>query len=145
MCASWAGRQAHGSTDSGATLSPVTGSDFISAHWSITLTVILSAIATYWVAYGAMRGMLAHRVPRVVLAMGFLSVTIGFALLLILDYSSASTISRVGYWVLCIGASWSATTGIKAGERMKTDSSRLEHIEDVLSAMEKRDTEGDGE
>lgn len=108
---------------------------FIQQEWSTVITVILSTIATYWVMIGSFAGMMRHRIARVTLGIGFLTVTIGFALSLFLEYNDAAVISRVGYWVLCIGGAWSATSGIKAGKQMKEDTERIDRIETVINTL----------
>lgn len=113
----------------------VSNAEFIASKWSITITVILCVFASYWCWVGAMKGMLAHRVGRVVLSCGISTITIGFALLLFWDYYAAASISRVGLWVTAIGLSWSAITGIRAGRTMQEADERLDRLEEVIEAL----------
>lgn len=120
----------------------MTNEEFIGANWSITITVVLCAIASYWCWVGAMRGMLAHRVGRVVLSCGITTITLGFATSLAFDYFAAASISRIGLWVTAVGLSWSAITGIRAGLAMRDTDARLDRLEDVLRARDE-DRQGD--
>jgi len=113
----------------------MTNQTFISANWSITITVVLCGIATYWCWVGALKGLLAHRVPRVVLSMGITTITAGFSALLVFDYYAAASISRIGLWVTAVGLSWSAITGIRAGQQMRADAERLDRLEEVIEKI----------
>jgi hypothetical protein len=113
----------------------MTNAEFIQSNWSITITVVLCSIAAYWCWVGAMKGMLAHRVGRVVLSCGITTITIGFATSLVFDYYAASSISRVGLWVTAVGLSWSAITGIRAGRVMREADDRLDRLEEVIGNL----------
>jgi hypothetical protein len=113
----------------------MSNAEFIQSEWSITITVVLCAVASYWCWVGAMRGMLAHRIGRVVLSCGVTTITLGFAALLFFDYFAAASISRVGLWVTAVGLSWSAITGIRAGNKMREADERLDRLEEVIEAL----------
>ena len=113
----------------------MTNAEFIGAEWSITITVVLCTIASYWCWVGAMRGLLAHRVGRVVLSCGVTTITLGFGLSLVFDYYASASISRVGLWVTAVGLTWSAVTGIRAGRQMREADERLDRLEEVIDNL----------
>jgi hypothetical protein len=113
----------------------MTNTEFIQSTWSITITVVLCVIASYWCWVGAMRGLLAHRIGRVVLSCGVSAITLGFALSLFFDYYAAASISRVGLWVTAVGLSWSSITGIRAGRMMREADERLDRLEEVIDTL----------
>lgn len=116
-------------------MNSMTNTEFIQSNWSITITVVLCVIASYWCWVGAMKGMLAHRIPRVVLSCGISVITLGFASSLFFDYFAAASISRIGLWITAIGLAWSAITGIRAGNTMRDADERLDRLEEVIEAI----------
>jgi hypothetical protein len=90
----------------------------------VSLILWSSAAIGGWL--GATRGMAKHLVPRVVLAIGCTGMASSFVVSLLggTDWFETSLNMRRGWgWIVAIGITWAAYTGIQAGkeiERQKT-------------------------
>lgn len=89
--------------------------------------LVLWAVAAFWGWMGATRGMAKHLVPRVVLTIGATGLAVSYAVDLIGGpeaFETALNMRRGWGWIVAIGISWAAITGIQAGkeiERQKTE------------------------
>ena len=109
--------------------------------YTITSFVLWSA-AAWWMWRGALRGMVGHLVPRVVLACAVTMLAITYVFNFMDLPEVATNMRRPTGWAICIGLIWTARTGIKAGEQW--DEQREAVIREVLGIIrDSRDEQGD--
>lgn len=99
-----------------------------------TISFVAWSVAAFWMWKGALKGMVAHLVPRVVLACAVSLLAITYVFNFVHAEEVATNLRRPTGWAICVGLVWTSYTGIKAGKEW--DEQRSAITKEVLGIIE---------